>query len=326
MAETYYDVLEVDPDATPAEIEAAYRERVLETHPDQSDDPDAAEEFQRVAEAESVLGDEAERARYDRLGHEAYVELADGPATADSGERDGSTGDEDPSADPGRGTADGARGTNTRTRGTGRRGSTASQTGTSSGRSGRRGGRRRTGNRSRWQEVYEEVNRETAGTGTSERANPGKGFSTPEGASAAETDAGTGEAGTESAADDGYAVHDWDDDVDLEWQGRPLTRSAAVTLACLWALYPLFVYSSVTPVFATWTNAVVAACTLAFVAYALTFPRVATAMFGFWSLVIPTVVVRTAILSPFSLRGAATIAFAWIPFGYAIVVWWALRP
>ncbi|WP_089787246.1 DnaJ domain-containing protein [Natronobacterium haloterrestre] len=324
MAETYYDVLEVDSDATAAEIEAAYRERVLETHPDQSDDPDAAEEFQRVAEAEAVLGDEAERARYDRLGHEAYVELADGPATGDSGECAWSTGDEDPSADPGHGSADDAHGTNTR--GTGRRGSTTTHSGTSSGRSSRRGGRRRTGNRSRWQEVYEEVNRETGGSGTSERADPGKEFSTAEGTSAAETGAGTGEAGTESAADDGYAVHDWNDDVDLEWQGRPLTRSAAVTLACIWALYPLFVYSSVAPGFATWTNAIVAACTLALVGYALTFPRVATAMFGFWSLAIPAVVVRTAILSPFSLSGAATIGLAWIPFGYAIVVWWALRP
>lgn len=73
MGETYYEVLGVSPDATPEEIEEAYRERVLETHPDHSEHPDATERFQRVTTAESVLSDEVERARYDRLGHEAYV-------------------------------------------------------------------------------------------------------------------------------------------------------------------------------------------------------------------------------------------------------------
>ncbi len=89
MGDTYYDVLGVDPDATRDEIESAYRDRVLETHPDHSDDPDAAERFQRVMTAKSVLTDETERARYDRLGHEAYVDPGDGAAagSGDASER-----------------------------------------------------------------------------------------------------------------------------------------------------------------------------------------------------------------------------------------------
>lgn len=84
MGETYYDVLGVAPEATRDEIEAAYRERVLETHPDHSDDPDAAEQFQRVRTAKSVLTDGTERARYDRLGHESYIGLAQSGEARDS--------------------------------------------------------------------------------------------------------------------------------------------------------------------------------------------------------------------------------------------------
>ncbi|WEL16980.1 DnaJ type Zn finger domain [Halorhabdus sp. SVX81] len=73
MARTYYDVLGVEESASTADIEAAYRERLKETHPDVTDDPDATDTVQEVIDARDVLTDEAERARYDRLGHEAYV-------------------------------------------------------------------------------------------------------------------------------------------------------------------------------------------------------------------------------------------------------------
>jgi curved DNA-binding protein CbpA len=73
MGETFYDVLGVDAGASQDEIEAAYRERVKETHPDLNDAPDASDAFQRVQTAEEVLGDPEERARYDRLGHASYT-------------------------------------------------------------------------------------------------------------------------------------------------------------------------------------------------------------------------------------------------------------
>src|SRR6056297_2488071 len=99
MTETFYDVLGVPETADQDDIQSAYREKVKEYHPDVSDRDDAAERFKAVTRAEEVLGDEAERARYDRLGHDAYVRHLDG-ANAAGNERSpwtnagGSGGDE----------------------------------------------------------------------------------------------------------------------------------------------------------------------------------------------------------------------------------------
>ncbi|WP_330632134.1 DnaJ domain-containing protein [Halocatena halophila] len=65
MSQEYYDVLGVDPDASEAEIEAAYRERVKDVHPDRNDSPTAEDEFIRVQTARDVLTDPQQRARYD---------------------------------------------------------------------------------------------------------------------------------------------------------------------------------------------------------------------------------------------------------------------
>ncbi|WP_181684578.1 DnaJ domain-containing protein [Halorhabdus salina] len=85
MVRTFYDVLGIPESATVEEIESAYRERVKETHPDVTDDEDAHETVQRVIEARDVLTDEAERSKYDRLGHETYVgQTVHEPIDADS--------------------------------------------------------------------------------------------------------------------------------------------------------------------------------------------------------------------------------------------------
>lgn len=55
MSEEHYRVLGISPDADKAEIRAAYKQRVKETHPDLNDDPNAAAEFQRVKEARDAL-------------------------------------------------------------------------------------------------------------------------------------------------------------------------------------------------------------------------------------------------------------------------------
>ncbi|MXR51646.1 DnaJ domain-containing protein [Halovenus sp. WSH3] len=73
MGESFYTVLGVERDADAAAIRRAYRSRAKECHPDVSDDPDAAERFKRLTTARDVLLDADERATYDRLGHEAYV-------------------------------------------------------------------------------------------------------------------------------------------------------------------------------------------------------------------------------------------------------------
>lgn len=77
MEATFYGILGVDPDATEETIVRAYREQTKTHHPDVSDDPRAAERFKRLTRAKEVLTDAAERQRYDRLGHDAYVDACD---------------------------------------------------------------------------------------------------------------------------------------------------------------------------------------------------------------------------------------------------------
>ncbi|MWV63887.1 DnaJ domain-containing protein [Halorubrum sp. JWXQ-INN 858] len=97
MTESYYEVLGVDSDADVDEIEQAYRELIHEWHPDVSDQPNARERFLLIKEAREVLTDDAQRARYDRIGHAAYV--GDGDPTGDSGGSDRGTGDSETADD-----------------------------------------------------------------------------------------------------------------------------------------------------------------------------------------------------------------------------------
>lgn len=100
MPEDYYALLGIEPDASEEAILRAYRERAAEHHPDVSDADDAGETFRRLNRAKAVLTDADRRRRYDRLGHERFVE--------DQGsgeERDSVT----PSRGPGRSTPSDAR-------------------------------------------------------------------------------------------------------------------------------------------------------------------------------------------------------------------------
>jgi molecular chaperone DnaJ len=72
MAERdYYEILGVARNASPEEIQRAYRKRAFELHPDRNpDDSKATEKFKELAAAYDVLSDPAKRSRYDRYGHE----------------------------------------------------------------------------------------------------------------------------------------------------------------------------------------------------------------------------------------------------------------
>jgi len=297
MGRTYYEILEVSPDASHDEIRSAYRERVLETHPDHNDAPGAADAFQRVSRANEVLSDEAERARYDRLGHDAYVRFLDG------GGRDHDSGtDPQTAAERVRSTADATT-----------HGSEADG-GTSSHHARQRRDRRRRTARRRASEEWP--------------FGPGDESTESDGSRATHGGEGT-EAGPADTADDSafqYAVHDWDDEVDLERETRPITHTTAVTLGCLWLLYPAFVASSLTSAFPLTVNAVVAACTIGVVAYLLTWPRIGVLIFGSWSLLIPAGMIAFDVGPPLSVTGALALGFVWIPFGYAVGLWWVLRP
>ncbi|ELY86556.1 heat shock protein DnaJ [Natrialba hulunbeirensis JCM 10989] len=318
MGETYYDVLGVEPTATQDELESAYRERVLETHPDHNDAPNATEQFQRVSTAREVLADETERARYDRIGHEAYVQAQSGEPTAQAGYSS-----------------------------TNATATTEQKTRRETNR-GRRAGQRRTRDWS-FEEIRQEAERERARSGSRSRARSRSqtqrtkhtkrtrqshehtrtSTDTTYTESADQTDSTTDtDTDTTTSDDFQYAVHDWNDDVELEWQGRALDHQTIVGLACIWLLYPVFIYASLTPTFPTSANVIVAVCTLGLVAYLLTLPRIAAGIFGSWSLLVPVALltIEAIPISVLSIYGFLTLAGVWVPFGYALAVWWVLRP
>jgi hypothetical protein len=63
----FYAVLEVGPDATNADIAAAYRTLAKQLHPDTNTDPAAAARFHDVADAYRVLSDARRRRDYDAV-------------------------------------------------------------------------------------------------------------------------------------------------------------------------------------------------------------------------------------------------------------------
>lgn len=66
----YYEILEVERTATIEEIERSYKRLARLHHPDRNiGNPDSAEKFKEVTEANEVLSNEEKRARYDRYGH-----------------------------------------------------------------------------------------------------------------------------------------------------------------------------------------------------------------------------------------------------------------
>jgi len=79
MAESYYDILGVSPNATEQEIRRAYRRMAKKFHPDINQSPGADSEFLRIKRAYDILINEGSRASFQQSyrnpmsSYEAYM-------------------------------------------------------------------------------------------------------------------------------------------------------------------------------------------------------------------------------------------------------------
>jgi len=320
MAETFYDVLGVDPDAEESAIDAAFRERIKDVHPDVNDSPQAQERSRKLIEAKEILTDEAERARYDRLGHDQYVRQADTDA---SWATDTSTRTASASATEWGAETDDASGSGDPTwagRGDWRH------------RRRRNHGSRRTGDRRETGTRTETSDRESSsdGSNTDRTTQRDDSATTNAATSNSETRASASVRSGNVGGSVGWVTsgsHAVRNEPGRSGIGRgrlfPPTQSVVLLVAAFFS-YPGLVFSSVYPGFSPIVNVVVGACTLALIVYLASMPEVGVYVFGGWT-VFGTFVVLASTVEALSIVGLLVLGATWLPLGLTVLTYWALR-
>lgn len=320
MAETFYDVLGVKADAEESAIDAAFRERIKEVHPDVNDSPVAEERSRKLIEAKEVLTDESERARYDRLGHDQYVRQADtdaswttgtstrsasGAASEWAGETDSDTSGVAESTWTGRGEW---RHRRQRNHGS-RRTQSRHDTGDSRTENGKRAS---SGDSGRTERSGNATVNATTTSGGETQASAGSGTASNVGGSVGWATSGS------------HAVRNEPDRAGIGGSRLfPPTQSVVLLVATFFS-YPGLVFSSVYPGFPPLVNVIVAACTLALIVYLASMPEVGIYVFGGWTL-FGTFVVLASTIDPLSIVGLLVLGVTWLPLGLTVLTYWALR-
>lgn len=323
MGESYYELLGVDPDATAEEIQQAYRETLKETHPDVSDEADASERTKRLIEARDVLTDEAERARYDRLGHEAYVDAEQSPADSTAGTASGEADRTDP-AGSGRGS-------------TGP--SSSGGASTSSTESATPGGGAATAGGSGSGAASETVSGASTASGSANASSAG---GTASGTDTRQRNRGgrvredsmydstPGEGGSDGS--DNWQVWDTDGsfavnrDGDRYKHGRMFASQRALILLCVtFVVYPVLLFGALLPQFPLVINLTVAMCVILVIAFLQSVPEVGIAVFGIWSVLLPLAMFWTGI-ELLSVRAFFVMVAVVFPLGLSLLTRVAIRP
>lgn len=298
MPAEYYERLGVDRDASESEIKAAFRERIKESHPDVSDDEAASDRTKRLIEARDVLTDPAERERYDRLGHEAYVGTSptEGPQAPDdsAGERRGAS---DSTGDRTGPSASGSTGSDGRQRSARNRTETGRNPGTS--RTRGESGKTADGEGGRATNWYDSTRRQrsTVSADGSHRV---------------------------WEADESYAVGDSSGMFSL----RELLTSqrTIVLLGTTFVIYPVLLFGALFRPFPTAVNLTVAMCIVLVIAFMQSVPQVGILVFGIWSVLLPAILFGVVGVSVLSVQGVLSLAAVCFPLGLSVLTWLAIGP
>lgn len=287
MSEDYYELLRVSRNASESEITAAFRDRIKETHPDVSDDDTASDRTKQLIEAKDVLTDPDERARYDRLGHEAYVSGDATESTTDSAARAESA--------------------------TTREDTTSADAGRDSGRTGAEA----TGRTERTETNDEWDKQQQTGEQTTHSANW---YDT----SRQQRTRTAGDPHEVWDTDRSYAVENTGGMFSL--RELVTSQRTLVLLGTTFVIYPVLLFGALFRSFPTAANLVVAMCIVLVVAFLQSVPQVGMLVFGTWFVLLPVVVFGVIGVPVLSITGVLSLAAVVFPFGLSVLTWVALGP